>query len=68
MEKVLRETSNFVATKAVRGVRITAKERNVTPRARVVRLATWDLLKSVSNDEFDGSCVMDLGIGCFKRR
>ena len=64
---MLRQTKWFRATKAKRGVRITAKERNVTPRSRVVSAKTWGQLKAMSDSAFDGSCVLDLGIGVFER-
>jgi len=64
---LLRETKNFWATKTARGVRITVKERGATPRSRVVRQETFDQMASMSDSEFDGTCVIDLGIGVFAR-
>jgi hypothetical protein len=66
---VLRQTKGFVATVSPRGVRITAKERSVQPQSRVVRRdEDWDrYLAGLSDASFDGACVVDYGIGVFKR-
>lgn len=68
MPKVLRETEWFVATPAKKGVRITAKSPTVTPRSRVVSMATWERLERMSDDSFNGSVIMDLGVGAFSRK
>jgi len=61
----LRETANFIAAHSARGVRITAKDRGASPRSRVIRTETFEAMQSMSDDSFDGTCVMDLGIGVF---
>lgn len=63
----LRETSGYFAEASPRGVRITAKEKNVTCRSRVVSLATWKELQTYSDSAFNGSCCLELGIGAWKR-
>ena len=64
----LRETSGYVAVPSPRGVRITAKEKNVERKIRVVSLDTWRELQTYSDKEFNGSCCLELGIGTFTRR
>lgn len=67
--KPLRETANYVATIAPKGrVRITAKDRKATPRSRVISASLWRQLEPMSDSEFDGSIVLELGIGTFARR
>lgn len=63
----LRETANFVATRASRGVRITAKAKNVVAQSRVVKETTWEILQTMNDASFDGSCVLELGIGTYRR-
>lgn len=62
----MRETPGFVAEKSARGVRITAKESS-RARSRVVSQRVWEQLSVMSDSSFDGSCVLELGIGTFKR-
>jgi hypothetical protein len=64
----LRETPNFVAYAMGNSVRITAKGACVTPRSRMVSLRTWEQLARMTDADFDGSCVLDLGIGTFQAR
>jgi hypothetical protein len=68
MSKRLRETPGYVVTRAAKGVRITAKEKDVDDRTKVVSFDTWDALKGMSDQSFDGSCLMELGIGAFRRQ
>lgn len=63
----LRETSGYYANPSPRGVRITAKEKNVTRKSRVVCLDTWRELQTYSESEFNGACCLELGIGAWKR-
>ena len=65
---LLRETRNYRAHAAKRGVRITAKERGVDRQSRVVSPATWLALTQMDDASFDGSCVLELGIGTWRRR
>lgn len=65
--KTLRHTPGYVATVAKRGVKITAKEKGAFPHSRVVPPSTWEQLTRMDDASFDGSCVLELGIGCFKR-
>ena len=65
---MLRQTKWFKVTKAKRGVRITAKERGAAPRSRVISSKTWKQLDAMSDSSFDGTCVLDLGIGVFSRK
>jgi hypothetical protein len=65
--RILRETPNVVARAVGSGVRITAKNDRITPRSVTVSLRTWEQLARMSDAEFDGSCVLDLGIGTFQR-
>ena len=65
-DRVLRETPNFVACATANGVRITTKDHSVTPRSRTIALQMWKRLSPMSDAEFDGSCVLDLGIGIFE--
>jgi hypothetical protein len=64
----LRETSGYYAEASPRGVRITAKEKNVTRKIRVVCLDTWRELQTYSDASFNGACCLELGIGTFTRR
>ena len=64
--RILRETPNFVASVAANGVRITTKDERVTPRSRTVASQTWEQLAPMSDADFDGSCVLDLGLGVFE--
>ncbi len=66
----LRETKAFTAALSPRGVRIIAKEPNVTPRSRVVRLIEdWEnYLRGLEDQSFNAACVMDFGVGIWKRR
>ena len=64
---ILRETLNFVAQKSKRGVRITVKDKRNMPASRVVTEATWQILQQMNDASFDGSCVMELGIGTYQR-
>lgn len=64
----LRETQGFQATPSARGVRITAKERGVVTQSRVVSHETWRTLASMNDSSFDGTCVLELGIGTWKRK
>ena len=65
---MLRQIPNYLATPAMRGVRITAKDKRACPKSRVIRQSTWAQLETMSDSEFDGSIVLELGIGCFQRR
>jgi len=64
----LRETENFVAEESARGVRITVKGRRAHPKSRVVKAETFDRMRGMSDSSFDGTCVIDLGVGVFSRR
>ena len=64
----LRETKSFIATRSARGVRIAVKGPRAFPKSRVVKAGTFDKMRGMSDLEFDGTCVMDLGIGVFDRR
>lgn len=64
---ILRETDWFIAERSNKGVLISAKDRNARPRSRVVTLATWEQLEQMGDKEFDGSVVLDLGIGVFQK-
>lgn len=63
----LRTTSSYIATRTASGVRITARSTRVLPRTRVVSEAVWLQLAAMSDASFDGSCVLELGIGTFAR-
>jgi hypothetical protein len=63
----LRETSGYYSEASPRGFRITAKEKNVTRKRRVVSSDTWRELKAYSDSEFNGACCLELGIGAWKR-
>ena len=65
---ILRRTQSFTAERSPRGVRITAAG-NVIPKARVVRFVEdWhNYLQGLSEDSFNGACVLDYGIGVFQR-
>ena len=65
---ILRETQGYRATQSARGVRITAKAVRVYPKSRVVSLRVWKQLAGMSDQSFDGSVVLELGIGAFNRR
>jgi hypothetical protein len=64
---ILRETKNFVAYKLPNGVRIAAKNVAVSPRGTTIKPSTWDILSTMSDSEFDGSVVLELGVGSFRR-
>ena len=67
-EPILGETSAFILTRCPRGVRVTAKERGAVPASRVLRLKEWDnYLSTVSEASLDGACVMDFGVGVFRK-
>ncbi len=63
----LRETTNYIAEQSARGVRLTAKDKRAYPKTRVIARNTWEQLKRMSNTEFDGSIVFELGVGCFQK-
>jgi hypothetical protein len=65
----LRETKAFIAARSPRGVRLTAKERNVTSRSRVVRLVEdWEnYLRGLGDESFNAACVIDFGVGVWTR-
>ena len=65
-ELKLRETPGFTATASARGVRITAKECGATPRSRVVSHSIWNQLAGMCDGSFDGSVVLELGVGVFR--
>lgn len=64
---MIRETPNYTVEKSARGYRITAKDAKSTPRSRVVSERLWNQLKGMSDSEFDGSVVLEIGIGTFTR-
>ena len=64
----LRETENFVAERSARGVRITASRCGAHPKSRVVSERTFEAMRGMSDQSFDGTAVLDLGIGVFSRR
>lgn len=65
---ILRETKNFTVFQGKRGVRIVCKDQSVTPRSHTIRQSKWDdYYRGISDQEFDDSCVMDLGIGVFEK-
>lgn len=64
----LRETENFVAERSPRGVRISVRVAGAYPRSRVVRAATFEAMRTMSDSSFDGTAVLELGIGVFSRR
>lgn len=68
METIIRETANYSATHSAQGVRITTKEKRAYPKSQVVSLRTWKQLAGMSDQSFDGSVVLELGIGAFSRR
>lgn len=63
----LRETINCIAHSSSRGVRITIKRPSHYPKSLVVSSKIWSQLERMSDAEFDGSCVLELGIGAFDR-
>lgn len=65
---LLRRTPGFSAYRAANSrVRIICREPRVESQSRTVRADTWEQLKGESDATFDASCVMELGIGVFKR-
>ena len=62
----LRETPGFTAVASARGVRIIAKECGATPRSRVVNHSIWQQLAGMCDQSFDGSVVLELGVGVFR--
>jgi len=67
VSQLLRETSQYRASQTKRGVRLVAKDKNSTPRRLVVSEKTWQELRSYSDREFDGACVLELGVGTWRR-
>jgi len=66
--QICRETANFIAfTQKSGSFTVKAKARHVQPRSRVVSMATWQILEALSDAEFDGSCVLELGIGTWQK-
>lgn len=65
--EILRETPNYIATKSARGVRITTKDKMAEPQSRVVNMALWNQLNHMDDACFDGSCVLEVGIGTFQK-
>ena len=67
--KPLRETTNYVATPGKRKgtVCIRAKDKNSLAQQRTVKESTWNQLQRYSDSEFDGACVLELGIGAIVR-
>ena len=66
---LLRETPHYLAYQRNdgRGVCIRAKAANVLSQQRTVKPSTWNALQRMSDSEFDGSCVLELGIGAIVR-
>ena len=64
----LRMTESYIATKSPRGVRISALDRGVYPKSRVVSMPIWRQLDRMNDSEFDGSIVLELGIGSWTRK
>lgn len=63
---LLRRTKGFHVYRAAKNrARIIAREPGAQPKSRHVRWRTWLQMEKVSDSEFDGTCVMDLGIGVF---
>ena len=69
MRTLLRETKGFRAyTTRFHGGRhiiIVAREKS-TPRHRTISRETWRKLEGESDQTFDDSCILDLGIGIFR--
>ena len=65
---LIRETPGHTAVKCASGVRIMARASGVELKSRVVSMKTWKILESMSDKEFDGSCVLELGIGVFQKK
>ena len=63
---LIRETDNFSVYRVKRGIRIVAKDKNSVPRSRVIPVNHW-LLNQTSDFEFDGSVVLEIGVGTFRK-
>jgi hypothetical protein len=64
---ILRQTKYVRAEESTRGVRLVAKSGY--PRQRVVRRVEdfGNYLAGLDDATFDAACVLDYGIGCWKR-
>lgn len=67
-KEILRETNWFVAERTRTGVRISAKHSGVTPKSRVVSPQAWELLSSMSDDSFNGTVIMEIGVGTYAKQ
>lgn len=64
--RVIRETEHFHVYRNRRGIRIVAKDKGVEPRSRVIPVNEW-LLNQTSDFEFDGTVVLEIGVGTFRK-
>ncbi|MGH7953254.1 MAG: hypothetical protein ACREFE_15240 [Limisphaerales bacterium] len=64
--RVIRETEHFRAYRTKNGVRIVAKDKDVEPRSKVIPVNDW-LLNQTNDFEFDGTIVLEIGVGTFQK-
>jgi hypothetical protein len=64
-QPLLRETPHYLCTASPRRgwVRITCKDRSTKPPRLTVAPMLWKQLQTLSDREFDASCILELGIG-----
>ena len=67
---ILHTTNMFTVFRARRGVLIMLNpdQKRAWPRQRLVSEACWQHLRVMDVQSFNGSCILDLGIGVFANR
>lgn len=67
-DRLLRQTESFRATETPGGrVKIVCLDKKASPRQRTISGETWAEMARYNTASFDGTCVLDLGIGAFQK-
>lgn len=68
--EIIRDTLHYVVRADTSRVyptySISCKLKNCYPRSKTVSQVVWDQLKGMSDKEFEGTCVLELGIGTYQ--
>lgn len=69
-DSILRRTNAFTAVPSASGVgvKIIANASGVTPKSKTISMSTWNQIKDVSDQEFDGTVSLELGVGAFRSK
>lgn len=66
---ILRETEHYIAHQTPKGaVRIVAKDHQATPSSRIIGPCHWQQLKQMTDSEFNGTVVLELGVGTWRKQ